>query len=494
MTNIVQRKDNMAILKAKTKYGIVVGVPGEIEGASIFKGIPYAKPPVGELRFAAPVEPDSWEGELRCTEFAPMCVQETRPWPPKPGDEVVWKGSEDCLYLNVWTPAKSTEDNLPVLYWIHGGGFFCGNSYDPRYSGNGYNKNGCILVTVGFRTGTLGWFGLKELAERDPNGATGTYGYMDIIQGLKWVQENIREFGGDPNRVTIFGQSSGAMSVKALMASKPARGLFHRGISQSGGGTWDIDPIRPMEEKCRYTQQAMDILGWSFEDVMTMDAIKLCSELDKVLPQLHISQKSLAADKLFQPSIDGYIVEDEYGKILYQGDDGGVDFMIGTIRGEYNNFPFQVGDIKGYEEKFALAPGIALGRRYAELGKKPVYHYFFDHDLPGKNGYPRHASDIQFTFGSLDKVDRPWTDYDREISDSCINYWCAFAKTGNPNCEGRAEWPAFTSEHPVTMHFANDGIHADDLGSEEKVDDVAKFLLENPGIINKNYKETRGIN
>lgn len=316
---------------------------------------------------------------------------------------------------------------------------------------------------------------------------------MDIILGLKWVQENIRAFGGDPSRVTIFGQSSGAMTAKCLLGSKPARGLFQRAIPQSGGGTWDIDPIRSMEEKCRYTQQALDILGWSFEDLMSKDAIEVCAELDKVLPQLHISQKSLAANKLFQPSIDGYIVEDEYGKILYNGDDGDADIMIGTIRGEYNNFPFQVGDIKGYEEKFALAPGIALGRRYAELGKKPIHHYFFDHDLPGENGYPRHGSDIQFTFGVLDRIDRPWTDYDREISATCLDYWTSFAKTGDPNCEGRPEWPAFTGEHPVSMHFANDGIHADDLGKEEKTDDVVKFLLENPGIIEKHYKEDRGI-
>lgn len=484
----------MAILKVKTKYGTVVGTPGDIEAFSIFKGIPYAKPPVGELRFAAPVEPDPWEGELCCREFGPMCMQEVRPWPPKPDDIVVWRGSEDCLYLNVWTPANSPDDKLPVLYWIHGGGFYMGSSFDPRYNGTEYNKHGCVFVSVGFRTGTLGWLGLKELADRDPHGSTGAYGYMDIIQGLKWVKENIRAFGGDPDRVTIFGQSSGGMSVKCLIGSKPARGLFHRAIPQSGGGTWDIDPIRTKEEKCRYTQQALDILGWSFEDLMTMDAAELCAELDKVLPQLHISQESLAANKLFQPSIDGYIIENEYGKILYEGDDGDVDIMTGTIRGEYRNFPFQAGDIEGYEEAFALSPGIAWGRRYIELGKKPIHHYFFDHDLPGNDGYPRHASDIQFTFGVLHMVDRPWEDYDREISASCIDYWTSFAKTGDPNCEGRPQWPAFTAEHPVSLHFSNDGIKAEDLGHGKKVDDVAAFLLENPGIIRKNYKQDRGIN
>lgn len=481
----------MAILKAKTKYGVVVGVPGDKEKFSVFKGIPYAKPPVGELRFAAPVDPDPWEGELECKEFGPMCVQETRPWPPTPEDEVVWKGSEDCLYLNVWTPANSEKDALPVMYWIHGGGFYAGCSSDSRYNGTEYNKRGCILVTVGFRTGTLGWLGLKELADRDPNGSTGAYGYMDIIQGLKWVKENIRAFGGDPDRVTIFGQSSGAMSVKCLIGSEVARGLFHRAISQSGGGTWDIDPIRSKEEKCRYTQQALDIVGWSIEDLMAKDAIELCATLDKVLPQLHLSQSSLAANKLFQPSIDDYIVKDEYGKILYKGDDGNVDIMCGTIRGEYRNFPFQVGNIEAYEKEFALSPGIAWGRRYVELGKKPIYHYFFDHDLPGENGAPMHASDIPFTFGVLDQVNRPWQEYDREISAACLDYWTSFAKFGDPNCDGRPVWPAFTAERPVSMHFANDGIRADDLGHEEKTDDIVNFLLENPGIIHKHYIASR---
>ncbi|MCD8374150.1 MAG: carboxylesterase family protein [Oscillospiraceae bacterium] len=162
--------------------------------------------------------------------------------------------------------------------------------------------------------------------------------------------------------------------------------------------------------------------------------------------------------------------------------------MCGTIRGESRNFPHQVPNgIAGYEREFALSPGIAWGRRYIELGKKPIYHYFFDHDLPGENGYPMHGSDMPYTFNTLERVNRPWQEYDHLMAETAADYWCSFAKNGDPNTEGRPEWPAFTKEHPVSMCFGNEGISAKDLGSDENEDIVVRFLLAEPGLLTRPF-------
>jgi hypothetical protein len=229
------------------------------------------------------------------------------------------------------------------------------------------------------------------------------------------------------------------------------------------------------------------MVGWTLDDVLTRDAVEVCSTLKAVVPKLGLPRKSIVAE-LFQPSVDGWLVTDYYGKILYNGGVADVDVMCGTIREEWHNFPHQIpGGIEGYEHEFALAPGIAWGRRNIELGKKPIYHYYFDHDLPGEHGEPGHGSEMQFTFGTFQNNPRPWTDYDRLISETAVDYWTSFAKTGNPNTPGRPEWPSFTTEHPVTMHFANNGIQADDLGSDEKEDKVVQYLLKYPGILDKRF-------
>ena len=468
----------MALKRAATKYGVVTGVSGGRPEFTIFKGVPYAKPPVGALRFAAPKEPDPWEGERPCTQWAPMCVQEV-----SKGKTSRWEGSEDCLYLNIWTPAEAPGAGLPVMVWIHGGGFTFGRSSNPLYDGTAYNARGVILVTLGFRCGVFGFLGLEELEEQDSHHTSGNCGFLDILQALRWVKENIAAFGGDPGNVTIFGQSSGAMTVKMLLGTPLAAGLFQRAISMSGGGTWDIDPIRSAEEKYRFTRKLLEMAGWTFDDLMTREDREVCQVLDTLTPRLGLPQQSLVP-RLFQPSMDGYLVRDYYGKILYDGVGTDVDVMCGTIREEWHNFPYQIpGGIHGYEHEFALAPGIAWGRRYIELGKRPIYHYFFDHDLPGGEGSPGHGSEMPYTFGILAQQPRPWTDYDRKMSEIAVDYWTSFARSGDPNTKGRPAWPAFSHEHPVTLRFANDGIRAEDLGAAPKVEQVVRYLCAHPGIL-----------
>jgi para-nitrobenzyl esterase len=225
--------------------------------------------------------------------------------PPKPDDPVTWSGSEDCLYVNLWTPAQKPEEKLPVVFWIHGGGFNGGGSYGRDIDGAAWSRRGVILVSVAYRLGALGFFGLKELMERDENCSTGNYGLMDIFKALQWIRENIAAFGGDPDNVTIAGQSSGSMAVRWLLGCAPAQGLYRHAIAQSGGGTWDVDPILSLEEKCANSQKVLNLVGWNLDDVLARDAVEVCSTLKAAVPQLGLPRKSIVAE-LFQPKMAGW--------------------------------------------------------------------------------------------------------------------------------------------------------------------------------------------
>lgn len=478
----------MAITKAKTKYGLVTGIPNQ--GYTVFKGIPYAEPPVGKLRLCAPVDPAVWTGERDCLEWKSPSVQQHREWPPREDAPVYWEGSEDCLYLNIWSPARSPDEKLAVVFWIHGGGFFTGRANDPWVDGAEWNKRGVILVSVSYRMNALGFLGLEELAKRDEHGSTGNYGIMDIFKALQWVNENIAAFGGDPENVTIAGQSSGSMATRWLLGCKPAEGLFKHAIAQSGGGTWDIDPVLPFEQKCADSQKVLDVLGWNLEDVLTKEAYDVSSAMDSIVPQLGLPQKSLRA-RLFQPSVDNWLITDYYGKLIYDGVSTDVDIMVGSIRDEWQNYNCQVTNrIDGWEYEFAISHSIAWARRNNLLGRKPVYTYFFDHDIPDDNGFPKkptHSSEMPYTFGSFERFPNKWTDFDRRMSETSVDYWTSFAKTGDPNTPGRPLWLPYTVEHPITMHFTNDDWGGVNLDGREKVDKVVKYLLEKPGILDRPF-------
>ena len=203
------------------------------DGLTVYKGIPFAAPPVGDLRWRAPQPAAKWEGVQQTDKFAPGPIQGGNPPSGK---------SEDCLYLNVWTPAKSANDKIPVLVWIYGGGFGAGATSEKNYSGENLAKKGVVLVSIAYRVGQLGFLAHPELSSENPNHVSGNYGLLDMIAGLQWVQKNIAAFGGDPNKVTIFGESAGGIAVSMLCASPLAKGLFHGAISQSGGS---FGPPRP---------------------------------------------------------------------------------------------------------------------------------------------------------------------------------------------------------------------------------------------------------
>lgn len=471
----------MTKLKAHTKHGTVVGVQ---EGNSIiFKGIPYAAPPVGKLRFAAPTEHEDWEGELLCDKWPKDAYR--IPFPPNPRSKVrdpgVHEYSEDCLYLNIWAPAGCDEEKLPVMFYMYGGG---GSSHDPHLDGTAYNEKGCILVAINYRMGIMGYFGLPELAARDSHGSTGAYGIMDIVFALQWVKENVAAFGGDPDNVTVFGHSAGGMFTKLLIGCKPARGLFKRGISLSGGGTWDIDVIHTMESKCNLCQQLLDIVGWTMEDMMTRPVEEIYAVLMEGEKQLDLPQKSML-NSLFHPSMDGWLIEDYYGKVLCDGDvDENADVMCGMLVEEWHNFNCQVpGGIGDYTREFAMASIIAWARKYNERGIKPIYPYFFDRRLPGLEDRMFHGSELPYAFGCLERYDRPWTSYDEQMRDVTVAYFTNFAKTGDPNGPGLPEWKPYTAENPVAMHFTDEYIKAENIADTERAERVIQYLLEHPGML-----------
>jgi para-nitrobenzyl esterase len=467
--------------QAVTKHGVVTGVR---EGDSVvFKGIPYAAPPVGALRFSAPVEHDDWDGELVCDQWPPDAYR--IPSPPSPRSRLIPQQphtySEDCLYLNIWRPSAPTQREAPVLLWLYGNG---GSSHDGYIDGRAYNQHGCILVSINYRIGILGCFGLEEFARRDAHGSTGAYGIMDIVFALRWVQENIAAFGGDPNNVTVFGHSAGAMFTKLLLGCEPAWGLFRRVISLSGGGTWDIDVIHTKQSKCQLCQQLLDQVGWTREDVMTRPVEELYDVLTQAEKTLKLPQKSML-NSLFHPSMDDWLIHDYYGKILFDGKvDTSVDIMCGMLVEEWHNFPCQIpGGIGNYKSEFALGSIIAWARRYNQRGIKPIYPYFFDRRMTGTEEGMLHGDELPYVFGCMDRYRWPWTEFDYRIRDTAVAYFTNFARTGDPNGPGLPEWRPYTAQDPQTMHFTDTDIRAEEISHTEKMEQVVEYLLEHPGML-----------
>lgn len=479
----------MAIIKTKVSGGIVIGV--EHEWGTLFKGIPYAAPPVGDLRFASPRPAEKWSGERLCDTFPPDTFRIVRPIPGMPKNnypaliDEPHIYSEDCLYINIWTPADSIDDRLPVMFWLYGNG---GSSHHPAVKGDIYAQKGVVLVTFNYRQDVFGCTGLKELADREPDGSTGANGPQDILFALKWVNDNITAFGGDPDNITVFGHSAGGIFTKFLLTCPQAEGLFQHAICMSGGGTWDIDPIYTKEQKCSWCQEILDKAGWSLDDIMTKSTEEVYEVLKKYEQTLNLPKQSMLCS-LFLASEDDVLIDRYFGEKLYDGYvNTSVDVMAGMLVEEWRNIPCQVpGGIAGYEKEFAMASVVSWAQRNAERGFKPIYPYFFEHKMPEDGHWMRHGDEVAYAFGTLDVYGKPWTEFDYLMSDTVVDYWTTFAKTGNPNCPGRPEWQPFTLDNPVTMHFADAHIICENISGSAKQQEAIRFLLEHPGILNNPF-------
>ncbi len=454
-------------------------ITGEVkDGVRCYKGVPYAAPPVGELRWKPPQLHKSWKEPRTCTEFGPSC--------PQHKDEVtrgLGKMDEDCLYLNVWTPAKTGQEALPVMVWIHGGGFVIGSGSLAPYHGENLAGRGVVVVTINYRLGVFGFFAHPGLSAESPDKVSGNYGLLDQIFALRWVKENIKKFGGDPGNVTIFGESAGAVSVCALIASPLARGLFHRGIVQSGSAPPDMPYLR---------KDAGRLMSWESKGVRFAKKMGV-DKAEGVIAELRKKswQEILDADttRITLPGstpmlcIDGHVLPDAPLNIIKSGKGAKVPLVIGTNKDEGTLFTirvkvntvrrlrafwrmlfrdktqealklYNVTDDASAAKAFSNWLGDAFvvavrrtARAHAASGNK-TYLYHFTREprwakLIGLGSF--HGCEIQYVFGTQPRLGR-FRKADREISGNMMGYWARFAKSGDPNGESCVKWPAYTAE------------------------------------------------
>ncbi len=437
-------------------------------GARIFKGIPYAAPPVGDLRWKAPQPAAHWEGVRKADQFGARATQ------ARLFGDMIFRDNgpgEDCLYLNVWTPAKDATEKLPVMVWIYGGGFVAGGSSEPRQDGGNLAKKGVVVVSMNYRLGIFGFFSHPELTAESSNHASGNYGLMDQAAALEWVHRNIAAFGGDPNRVTIFGESAGSFSVSALMASPLSRNLIQGAIGESGaffGDTLSAPPLDQSEKNGVKFAQTMGaeslaaLRGKSAEEVLK-------ASMDKGAPR-------------FGPNIDGYFFPKEVRAIFAAGEQAHIPLLAGwnahesgtpesnkstsptfaeqarQLYGENADkfleaYPART-DAEARESSSAFSGDrfIAFGTwKWIEMqkqtGGKPVYRYRFDNALPQPAGTSSHgayhSAEIEFVFDNLANKELPFGADDRAVAVLMSSYWANFAKTGDPNGNGLPPWPPY---------------------------------------------------
>lgn len=460
--------------QVKVEQGIIQGTIED--GLRVFKGIPFAAPPVGELRWKAPQPAAKWEGIKQTTEYAPAPMQGGNPPSGK---------SEDCLYLNIWTPAKSAQEKIPVMVYIYGGGFSGGNASDPWTSGEKLAKKGVVLVNISYRVNQFGFLALSGLSEENSNHVSGNYGLLDQIAALQWVKKNIAVFGGDPDKITIFGESAGAISVSMLCASPLAKGLFHGAISQSGGSFGPTRPTTFPGENMKTLRQAEN----DGNTYLQKAGVTSVAELRKI-----------DADKLPSgwglpggwPIVDGYVIPDDQHKLYKAGKYNDVPVLIGYNSDEGASFSREktpeeyYAGVKARYGKFAddlikaypatettvpktardLARDAAFGwqtwiwaRLQSQTGKSKVFYYYFDQHPDYPKDSPRygygspHAQDVSYVFQHLDTANLELTKFDFDLSEAMATYWTNFAKYGDPNGQGVPVWPAFSDANPEVMYL-----------------------------------------
>jgi para-nitrobenzyl esterase len=457
------------------EHGLVQGTSED--GLTVYRGIPFAAPPVGDLRWRDPRPAAKWEGVKQTAKFGPSPIQGSRNGPGM---------SEDCLYLNVWTPAKSTNDHIPVLVWIYGGGFGAGATSDPNYSGEKLAKKGVVFVSIAYRVGQLGFLAHPELSAETTNHVSGNYGLLDMTAGLQWVQKNIAAFGGDADKVTIFGESAGGIAVSMLCASPLAKGLFHGAISQSGGS---FGPPRPTTFPGENLKRLPDAerAGDAYAKSAGVSSI---AELRKIAPDKLPAERGLG---MSWPIIDGRVIPDDQYKLYEAGKYNDLPILIGYNSDEGASFSppktpeDYIAGVKTRYGKFAedlikaypvgtntvpktardLMRDAAFGwhtwswaRLAAQTGKSKVFYYYFDQHPEFPEGSPRagygspHGMDVSYVFQHLNPKNPQTTKADLEISDTMSTYWVNFAKQGDPNGEGVPAWPAYSDGNPQVMYFS----------------------------------------
>jgi para-nitrobenzyl esterase len=445
----------------RVEQGQLSGVPGSTPGVRVYKGIPFAAPPVGDLRWRAPKPAADWPGVRKADQFSATCMQ--TPYPegslyrsdPQPV-------SEDCLYLNIWTAAKSASGKRPVMVWIHGGAFTRGSGSTPVYDGENLANKGVVVVTVNYRLGAFGFFAHPELTQESEHHSSGDYGILDEIAALQWVQKNIAAFGGDPKRVTIFGESAGSWAVNVLVASPLTKGLFQRAIGESGANFNKMTNLADLEKTGDRGGSIKDLRAKSAEDIMKIQG--------------------------FSVNVDGWLLPADVTTIFEKGQQNDVPVLIGSDADEGTAFvPAKISlagfqatakqrfgansdqllkiyaatsDDEAWQASAHLMRDTIFGlqmrtwaRMQTKTGKSPAYLYYFSHMPPGAGHYGAyHASEIAYVFGT----GRNWEDADRKLSQTMSSYWVNFATTGNPNGKDLPAWHKYDEKKDLALGLGDE--------------------------------------
>lgn len=481
---------------AKTPTAVVRVDGGSVRGfrsgkVSVYLGIPFAAPPVGRLRWRPPQPVRPWQGVKDCVRFAPSCPQQSV---PGLGHRAVGPQSEDCLYLNVWSPAHAAGARLPVMVWIHGGGFVCGSSALAGGRGDSLSANGhVVVVSISYRLGIFGYFALSALSRESAHHVSGDYGVLDQIAALRWVRRNIAAFGGDPRRVTIFGESAGGQSVIGLLVSPLSRGLFARAIAESpryedqGIGLWSTRPLRAQVREGEAIAAALGAPAGpgQLEKLRGMSAARLLQAAAPA-PRPLVEVFSEPPRPSFQPVIDGYVLPDEPWDMLRRGDWARVPVIVGSTRDEANMWfhgvppalrvqaaaecrrrvAWYAGPLDGALQQW-FAPTANGGfvqstsrmmtvlefnaaARYtaawAARSGVPAYLYYFTWAPPGDPWGPMHGAELPYVFDtSLASRSSPLYGVERRLAAEVSGYWARFAATGNPNGGGAPTWPRYAA-------------------------------------------------
>jgi para-nitrobenzyl esterase len=481
-SSCVQKKDALTEKQniVKTDKGLVSGSVSN--GIAVFLGIPFAKPPVGELRWKAPQPAEPWADTLACTKFGNSPMQnDPKPFMMWTQEFITPAGSlsEDCLYLNIWTPASSAKKKLPVLVWIYGGGFTSGSGACPIYDGEDLAQEGIVYVNFNYRVGIFGFLAHPELTAESGSSSSGNYGLMDQIAALNWVKNNIEAFGGDPEKITIAGQSAGSMSVQSLVASPLAKGLFRAAIAQSGALTGR--PGISLSDAEKSGLALSEKSGRNIESLRKLSA-------DSVL----LLGSSLPYGT-FSPITDGYVLPGDAKQIFEDHQQNDIAVMTGWVTGDadlvlrdlqtsaafkaqakarygsdserfHRLFPSDSEEnSKASQRKLAVLKFAGFpGYQWALSNKSKTYLYEFSYVPTDKPGFPNygafHSAEIAYALHTLKLWDRPWTQADYDVEKYMSAYWINFVKNSDPNGDNLPEWKNYNREDGDIMEFGNDPV------------------------------------
>lgn len=422
-----------------------------MDGYTVYKGIPYAKPPVGGLRFLEPQEPEPWEGIFQADTFQAKCPQEPSGYPLYTKEfysdpEYLREDSEDCLYLNIWVPDGARE--LPVAFWVHGGGFGGGYGSEIEFDGEAYCKKGIILVTIQYRVNIFGFFSHPWLDEKSSHGVSGNQGILDQIAALDWVYENIQAFGGNPKNITAFGQSAGSSSVQCLVSTRLTGDKIAKAIMQSGSGYDKAVIAAATKEEAREVGEVFVKLtgAKSLEELQKLSTGEIQNYRRELEKHMFPKRKSL----FMIPAVDGYVLEDNYDGLTRDGKVKDIPYMLGST--ELDLF-VEPEDVAAGRKGKLYESCMNWSFHMQQLGRKPSYVYYFRRHLPGDDAGAFHSAELWYTFGTLGRCWRPMEETDYQLSEQMVSYWTNFMKSGDPNGPGLKAWEPCMKEKPAVKVF-----------------------------------------